>query len=95
MKQFDTAKTLESATDPMGAAIVICQYDCESACNILASMSPLGAALLLCMLRIRAKTGDVRANQIVARVEALGLPCAKGVTNARNEMYRATGVFLP
>ena len=97
LKQSTTpemVRKIEETTSPSIAADLISEYGPHQACALLDSMSPLGAAFILLVLRTRVRD-DKRAEEIVDLVKTLQLRATRGLTEAREETYRRTGVFLP
>ena len=85
---------IENAADPFSAAKIVLMYDSEMACAILDSMSPLGAAFVLLIFETMFKD-DERARLIVGRAKFLEIRGSNGLAQARDEMFRMTGVPLP
>ena len=85
---------IENAADPFSAAKIVLMHDSEMACAILDSMSPLGAAFVLLIFETVFKD-DERARLIVGRAKFLEIRGANGLTQARDEMFKMTGILIP
>ena len=85
---------IEGSSNPISAAESVMRQPDGRACAIIDSMSPLGAAFVLLILKTVMKDNP-KARQVLALAGLLQIRGTQGLTLARDEMLRATGIAIP
>ena len=83
------------ATDPTKVVDWIVRMDTIRACALLDKMDNLSSALILTFLMLRSKDQKcVKSGDIFNRAHVLEIGGTEGVTCARDNLFKKTGVFL-